>query len=547
MTVIDLVRWLAETSLAVSILILLVLIIRKPFAKAFGARAAYALWLAPAARLFLPELKLLPAPVEMATAVFEPASVFYPTTTIIADAAPAFDWASLAAAVGLILWATVAFAWFSLKLELQARYRRERLAASKAPSLVLAEMAQAIARELGLRRTPVIRISKDDAAGPCVIGLFRPVVFLPAGFEDNYASREQRLALAHEIAHVARGDMAVMLAAFAFQALQWPNPLAHLSFRAFRTDQEAACDAFVLARCAKGNKAAGDYAAAILKSVRTGVKTPSHALALAHPVKERLMLLKSPKKSRLRLLAGAAAVSVFTAASLAATASYGFADEKSGEQEARAVANKTIKTTIITADGDETLNVEGVDGARKIQIEEENGARTVRIYDKDGELISENIYGPGADFPFKTVRITDEDGTEKELSIAGAKGDYMILGGDIDGEFHQLTKGMEKDVVFFSKSGKDGAMPHDFHAVGCDSEGDNLSVFVWKDEDGGDENETITREVLCLDDSEAGPEKRAEALRKTIKLMEEDAERRKEHIAKMKQELKKAEKEAKKK
>ena len=54
MTAIDLLRWLGETSLALSILILLVLIIRKPFAKLFGARAAYALWLAPAARLFGP-------------------------------------------------------------------------------------------------------------------------------------------------------------------------------------------------------------------------------------------------------------------------------------------------------------------------------------------------------------------------------------------------------------------------------------------------------------------------------------------------------------
>ena len=45
-----------QTSLAVGILFFIVLLVRRPFARQFGAKAAYALWLVPLARLFMPPL-----------------------------------------------------------------------------------------------------------------------------------------------------------------------------------------------------------------------------------------------------------------------------------------------------------------------------------------------------------------------------------------------------------------------------------------------------------------------------------------------------------
>ncbi|NWG92833.1 MAG: antirepressor regulating drug resistance protein, partial [Parvularculaceae bacterium] len=56
----DFVEWFAETTLAVAALVLVVLVVRKPIAQAFGPEAAYLLWLAPALRLLTPELSLLP-------------------------------------------------------------------------------------------------------------------------------------------------------------------------------------------------------------------------------------------------------------------------------------------------------------------------------------------------------------------------------------------------------------------------------------------------------------------------------------------------------
>ena len=55
--------WAVDTAIAVSLLIGAVLLIRRPFAAAFGARAAYALWLAPAVRAITPQLNFPAMPV----------------------------------------------------------------------------------------------------------------------------------------------------------------------------------------------------------------------------------------------------------------------------------------------------------------------------------------------------------------------------------------------------------------------------------------------------------------------------------------------------
>ena len=58
MTVEALQNWAVQTGLVISVLILIILLIRRPFARMFGANAAYALWSLPLIRLFLPALSV---------------------------------------------------------------------------------------------------------------------------------------------------------------------------------------------------------------------------------------------------------------------------------------------------------------------------------------------------------------------------------------------------------------------------------------------------------------------------------------------------------
>jgi beta-lactamase regulating signal transducer with metallopeptidase domain len=348
-----------QTVLAVSVLIGLILVVRRPVAKHFGAGVAYALWALPLARLVLPPLQV---PVSLmpllglhksasSEAAAEPASVFAaasapeailpvlvtspsaPTvmpapplaeSVIASGLAPSptlIDTLSVLLVPGLFLvWAGGALIAFGLSLWRQHVFMQtvKREAVNVSPRLQ--RISQQVAMQVGLKRLPVIA-SSFISSGPLVTGLFRPVVLLPAWFETDYDDTQQRAALAHELTHVRRGDLwALQLAEF-FIACMWFNPLAYYAHRAFRTDQEAACDADVLKT---GTASPHAYGATLIKAVKSASqeRLPVGAgLPLTHALKERLSRMTHPVPTRTRRLAGSAATAVIGAAALIATSS----------------------------------------------------------------------------------------------------------------------------------------------------------------------------------------------------------------------------------
>ena len=96
-----------------------------------------------------------------------------------------------------------------------------------------------------------------------VLGVVRPRIYLPEGLND----RERGLILAHERAHIRRGDPALRLLAWAALCLHWFNPLVWLAFALSGRDMEAACDEAVLRKLGPAVKR--DYSAALLR-VATG-------------------------------------------------------------------------------------------------------------------------------------------------------------------------------------------------------------------------------------------------------------------------------------
>ncbi|MFX7620664.1 M56 family metallopeptidase, partial [Acinetobacter baumannii] len=84
-----------------------------------------------------------------------------------------------------------------------------------------------------------------------------------------YDADERSLALEHELAHHDGGDLIANWVALAVLAAHWFTPIAWYSFRAFRADQELACDARVLARRDPALRHA--YGRAIVKSAQGGL------------------------------------------------------------------------------------------------------------------------------------------------------------------------------------------------------------------------------------------------------------------------------------
>lgn len=106
------------------------------------------------------------------------------------------------------------------------------------------EDARRIGAFMGLHRdVRVLRSSRPDLL--VAWGWLRPTVLLPPRAAEWSAERRQ-VVLAHELAHLTRGDWAVQLGADVARALYWFNPLAWVLGRQLRVESECACDDYVL-------------------------------------------------------------------------------------------------------------------------------------------------------------------------------------------------------------------------------------------------------------------------------------------------------------
>lgn len=127
---------------------------------------------------------------------------------------------------------------------------------------------------------------------PALLGALRPRIVLPDDFEQRYDARERGLMLAHERQHLRRGDHLANLAVAAVRCVFWFNPLVHLAAARFRHDQELACDQAVIAAHPDSRRAYGE---AMLKTLMAERQAPLGChWGFSHPLKERVMQLKTP-------------------------------------------------------------------------------------------------------------------------------------------------------------------------------------------------------------------------------------------------------------
>jgi beta-lactamase regulating signal transducer with metallopeptidase domain len=322
--------WAIEALIASAGLMLLVLVIRVPVRRAFGPNIAYALWVLPVARLLLPPLPTAwrdaaTAPIAHASAGITVLVVQPLGLDSVAATTPVQDTPSLVPIL-LAVWAAGAAAFLIWHGIAHARFcRRIMTTARKVVS------------------GPVNVIETDAATGPLAFGIWRKYVAFPGDFNDRYDADERDLALEHELTHHARGDLIANWVALVVLALHWFNPIAWRSFRAFRADQEMACDARVLADRDPAFRHA--YGRAIVKSAHGGAVSAACHLHTINDLKGRLKMLSMGRKSRGRVLGGGVSVAALTLAALGLTASGTQAAER-----LRTRVGETIAVNIATLD-----------------------------------------------------------------------------------------------------------------------------------------------------------------------------------------------------
>jgi beta-lactamase regulating signal transducer with metallopeptidase domain len=161
------------------------------------------------------------------------------------------------------------------------------------------QMRQAADR-MGVRRTTRLLVT-DEACPPVSFGVIRPTILID---ETALARGEDAAAiLSHEMAHIARLDWPVLVAAKVVRALFWFNPLVWTLARRLEDDMEEAADALAV----------------------TGMQRTAYAEALLNAARDRQMpcLANGAGSSSLerrvtRLFEGAGAASPRTAAALVA-------------------------------------------------------------------------------------------------------------------------------------------------------------------------------------------------------------------------------------
>lgn len=82
----------------------------------------------------------------------------------------------------------------------------------------------------------------EYVTSPFVLGVFRPIIYLPYGMEQSH--REH--ILAHEQSHIHRGDHLIKPLSFVLLAVHWFNPLVWVAYILLCRDIEAACDERVI-------------------------------------------------------------------------------------------------------------------------------------------------------------------------------------------------------------------------------------------------------------------------------------------------------------
>jgi beta-lactamase regulating signal transducer with metallopeptidase domain/HEAT repeat protein len=148
----------------------------------------------------------------------------------------------------VLAWAWIAgsIAWLALVGVRITRFARLLRRSDAADESLAAEVA-AVTERIGLRAPPDVRIV-DAAVSPMLWFLGRRVqLVLPQALVTSMSRCRREAVVAHELAHLRRGDHWVRLFEIAATALLWWHPLLWLARRGLHEAEEQCCDAWVVA------------------------------------------------------------------------------------------------------------------------------------------------------------------------------------------------------------------------------------------------------------------------------------------------------------
>lgn len=90
--------------------------------------------------------------------------------------------------------------------------------------------------------------------GPCISGVTHASIYLPENFSSRLSQNELKHILLHELAHHKRKDLFYNFLATLAALMHWFNPLVWFAAKKMRCDREIACDAYVVEILGEGER-----------------------------------------------------------------------------------------------------------------------------------------------------------------------------------------------------------------------------------------------------------------------------------------------------
>jgi beta-lactamase regulating signal transducer with metallopeptidase domain len=273
---------------------------------------------------------MTPAAAEPVLAMIRPAAA--PFAAIAAPLAaqapvhvPAMDMAAVVWAVGLV---AIALLFLSRWLDLRATLKDAGPVAMDAP-------------------VPVK--SAPSFIEPGLVGIWRPVILLPAGLTQHLTPAELDAVLAHELCHLCRRDNLLAALHMLVEGLFWFHPLTWWIGNRLCEERERACDESVVA----GGVRPLVYAEGILKTCRFYVQSPLACasgvsgadlkLRVSAIVADQSVIMLHPAKAVLLALMGTAALMLPLSAGLLGSAPV----SRIASHIATMLATKAIEASVV--------------------------------------------------------------------------------------------------------------------------------------------------------------------------------------------------------
>jgi len=218
-----------------------------------------------------PDATVVPSPRDVdlvarppATAAGAPAISSSSSTKVSPEPQPSMERPSRASTIVRIL----SMAWlagcllFALQLLGAALVLRRRLSACRpVTDASVLEVLEGVCRQLELRKRPDLLVTPESIS-PCIAGVWKPRVIVPESIVADDSRDRIRHVLAHELAHLVRGDLWTNWLLLAARTIHWFNPAAWWTVREMQAECEAACDEIAVSTLGEADRPA--YASTLI-------------------------------------------------------------------------------------------------------------------------------------------------------------------------------------------------------------------------------------------------------------------------------------------